>query len=260
MLGFPALFPLMLRPRPLVFLAITLGLIPGAMCASILFQTLGTNTVSPGRLETSVAWLGKQRPGERDDDRPAFELVYGATERMEVNYESSWTRKAPAGLADREGYGNSAVGLKWRLLDQVGPGVAVALKSEFEFRNPGSDSASRGLVADENTAKFQVCVQSERAGLILGASLGRTLPSQSNGTWDLGVVAKKKFGARVVAGVELKGRIDPAFARGVLLLNVAGKIKLGADSRLLLGLSRELENGTRPRTSLLTRLGWEQTF
>jgi len=260
MSAFPSLFLLsasFCRRHILAFLAIALGL---PAYAGPPFHTGDPDTADKGTWEASLGVVAERRPGEKVYELPGFEVNYGLADGLEFSYESAWLQKCENGVPSESGYGNSLVGLKWRFLEQEKHGVTVALKPEFEFRNPGSSSVQKGLADDENTFLLDLRVQRAFGENLLGLSFARTFPSKSDGSWEYGMFLKRETAKGHTFGVELTGSSTKAFNRSALVLNFGAQIKLTAQGKLLLGLGRELHNHDEPAATFIGYLGWQQLY
>jgi len=223
------------------------------------FLTGDPDIAETGRVDFIPGWTTEQRPGERLSALPIFELNYGLAPNVEIGYASGWISVRPDNGPKRRGYGNSLVAAKWRFLEAEKNGVSMAVSPSFEFRNPGSRSAKRGLVADENTFGFDVRADRDFGPVAVTASLGRLFPSKSDGSWTYGLLGHKEVTQTLGLGLEVAGAVD-SLGHNRMLLNAGIQVVTGANSQLLLGLGRELHNKVEPHLTLRTYLGWQQKF
>lgn len=223
------------------------------------FLTGDSGVPEAKRLETIAGWTTERRPGERLAGLPVFELNYGLAPQIEIGYISRWVSAQPENKPKQQGYSNSLVAAKWRFLEEEKNGVSMAVSPSFEFRNPGSHSAKRGLVSDENTAGIDVRADRSFGPIAVTASLGRLFPSKSDGSWTYGLLGQKEITQTLGLGLEVVGDAD-SLGHNRILLNAGVQIVTGANSQMLLGLGRELHNKVEPRLTLRTYLGWQQTF
>ncbi|MEY2881063.1 MAG: hypothetical protein RLZZ15_3443 [Verrucomicrobiota bacterium] len=244
---------------PLPFFGLFLSL-TAALFAGPPFLTGDPDIVETKHLEIIPGWVSERRTGERVNELPAFELNYGLLPNVEVGYEAAWISARASGRAQRSGYGNSTVTAKWRLLEAKKDGLDFAVSPAFEFRNPGSRSVRKGLVADENTLSFDVRAEKEAGDLAVGVSAGWSAPSKSDGAWNYGLIVRKDVAKKFSIGVELVGEAAVALDRSRVMVNTGARIVTGEDSQLLLGLGRELHNHGASRVSLRTYVGWQQGF
>ena len=223
------------------------------------FLTGDPDIAETKRVELIPSWTTERRAGERRMELPAFEANYGVTPNVEVGYASAWLRAHGDGAASQNGYANSVIAAKWRFLEMEKHGVAMAVSPAFEFRNPGSRSAAKGLVADENTFTFDVRLDKDFGAVAVNLSVGRVFPSKSGGSWTYGLLMHKEVTKTLSLGLESVGDAD-SLGHSRSLLNAGVRIVTGADSQLLIGLGRELHNHNEPRLTLRTYVGWQQTF
>ena len=223
------------------------------------FLTGDPDIAETKRIDFIPGWTTERRSGERLTALPVFELNYGLVPNVEVGYASGWLRAQPEVGPGRQGYGNSLVAAKWRLLEKEKNGLSMAVSPAFEFRNPGSRSVGKGLVADENTFMCDVRLDKDFGAVAVNVSVGRVFPSKSGGAWTYGLLVHKEITKTFSLGLETVGDADlPGHNRS--LLNAGVRFAVGADSQLLVGIGRELHNHNEPRLTLRTYLGWQQTF
>lgn len=127
------------------------------------------------------------------------------------------------------------------------------------LRNPGSPSASKGRVADENTFTFDVRIDKDFGAVAINVSVGLVFPSKSGGACTYGLQVHKEITKTFSLGLETVGDAD-SFGHNRALLNAGVRFAVGTDSQLLVGIGRELHNHNEPRLTLRTYLGWQQTF
>jgi hypothetical protein len=212
-------------------------------------------TPGNGHWEINVAWLTEHTDDGRRDELPLLDLNYGVGERVQLKYEASWVRLQANGISSESGISNSLVGVKWRFLDDEKTGWQMSTYPQYEFRNPQSSSARRGLSDDRNAflLPFELQKTIGRAGLNL--EIGRIFPSQGEGFWIYGLAtgwqATEKF--EIVA--ELHGEGDEELAA-----NLGLRLHCTTHGTLLLSIGRELHNRSEARASLLSYAGWQTTF
>jgi hypothetical protein len=240
------------------------GVLVSALFASPLyagppFFTDDPGTPGPGRWEINTAWVDERRAGETASELPLLDINYGWGDRLQLKYEVSWLHVREDGTR-QNGLSNSLIGVKWRFADAGKQGVDLSMYPQFEFRNPGSPSVRKGLVADESTLILPLQLEKALGPVTIVADFGRELPSKSEGGWFYGVVVSHEFTERVEAGVELHGEAAKSFDRTALIINFGATIKVGEKSALLISLGRELHNHEEPRATWVSYLGWQQLF
>jgi hypothetical protein len=210
--------------------------------------------------EINTAWICEQRAGETVSELPLLDVNYGIGEHLQLKYEASWLHAHGSNEARESGLSNSLVGVKWRFLDEDKAGVAVSTYPQFEFRNPGSSSARRGLTDDENAMLLPIEVLKDLGALSVDVDVGRVFHRRSDDSWFYGCAVGREVNKRLELAVELHGESDREFARGELAANFGARIRCCDHGTLLLSIGRELRNRDEPRATLLSYVGWQLTL
>jgi len=108
-------------------------------------------TPGDSRWEVNVAATGHRDANGSLGELPLLDINYGLGETIQLKYEVPWVVLHEEGSDSRSGLGNSLLGVKWRFYDAADTGWQVSTYPQLEFRNPGSDSASRGLAENATT-------------------------------------------------------------------------------------------------------------
>lgn len=104
-----------------------------------------TGTAAPGVLEIIAYVAHEDRDSGESTEGPALDLAYGVNESIEVSLVIPRQRVENAGESSVSGWGQAAVGVKWRFFDGTNSALAIAPS----FATPLSRSSTiRGLVAD----------------------------------------------------------------------------------------------------------------
>ena len=219
------------------------------------FITDDPGTPGDGHWEVNIAWTRERRPDESTDELPLFDINYGVGDRIQLKYEGSCLVEREAGQPAEHGFSNSLVGVKWRFYDdEKGSGLTLSTYPQFEFRNPGSNSAARGLTDEGTTLLLPLEIQREKDGWGVNVDFGAILPSRTASGWFYGVVFGHEFTERLEAGVELHGEAASKFQRTSLTANVGVRWKLDEHCVLLGAVGREVHNGIESRASLVSYL------
>lgn len=110
-----------------------------------------TGTPAPGTLEIIAYAAGESRDAGESVQGPALDFAYGLDDALEISLTVPRQRAKDAGENWVNGWGEAAIGLKWRFLE--GQNTAVALAPSLSM--PLSTSSTIiGLV--ENTAVFSL--------------------------------------------------------------------------------------------------------
>ena len=131
-------------------LAIILTASSAVLCADAAMAgppmvTDDTGTASPGVFEIILYTAHEERDSGESTVGPALDLAYGINETVEVSLVIPRQRVRNAGESSVSGWGEAAVGLKWRFFEDEKSALAVAPT----FATPLSRSSTiRGIVAD----------------------------------------------------------------------------------------------------------------
>ncbi len=249
-----------LRLRTLGLLLPGLALVPMLPAAGgAPFITDDTGTPGLGHWEFNLVAIHERCDGACSTELPMFDMSYGPTERIQLNYVVSNSIAHEDGNRQRNGLSNSLLGVKWRFLDDEKSGVSASICPQLEFRNPGSNSARRGLSADENTFVLPVELQREFSGWGIGTEIGAVFPGKSDSGWIYGVVASRGLSERLDVGVELHGEGASGLDRTELVVNVGLRCKVGDSCCILVSVGRELHNHFDPRATLVSFVAFQWT-
>ena len=104
-----------------------------------------TGTASPGVFEIILYSAHEERESGESTVIPALDLAYGVNDSVEVSLVIPRQRVANVGEPSVSGWGEAAVGIKWRFFESENSALAVAPS----FATPLSRSSTiRGIVAD----------------------------------------------------------------------------------------------------------------
>ena len=247
------------RLNPGVFLV--LGLV---LCGSPRLQAEGSpplitddpGTPPKGHWEVNLGTSTERRPGSQQSELPLLDLNYGLADTVQLKYEVPFLLEREAGEAQRTGWGNAEVGVKWRFIDHGEGGLAMSVYPQYAFSNPGASSDDRDLV--EPGSAFLLPVQLEKAlgPVTLNLQLGREFRS-SGDSWFYGLALSHRVQDKWEFGGELAGTAEPRFGRSSLTLNFGVMIDLSEHTSFMFSLGRDLYNRQEPCATLVGYLGWQ---
>jgi len=218
-------------------------------------MTDDTGTAGDRRLEFNIGLIStERRPGSRLTEGPVLDVNYGIGDRLHINYELPWLRLSEDGSPGQTGLGNSALGVKWRFLDNGERGLSVSVFPKVEFNNPGSSADEHGLVGHGTHFRLPLQFQRTVGPLILVGKIGREFGAGGD-SWSYGVSAGHHVTDKVEVGVELAGGASVGFHRSQLAANLGVTLDVSERCTLMLSLGRELHNHDEPRASLLAYAG-----
>lgn len=214
-------------------------------------------TPGPRAWEVNVSWTHERRSGERTDDLPKLELIYGLGERFQVKYETAGRHAHIDGEDSRHGLGSSLAGVKWRFLDRDGHGTTASVAPQIEFRTPGSSAHQRGLADDGTGFILPLAFQKNVGPIAVIAEVGRIFRSRTTDEWMGGVAMVRELTSRVSLSLELQGASDVGFDSRAAAVHVGAHVGVGERSALMLSLGREITNTDSPRASVVAYVGWQ---
>lgn len=212
-------------------------------------------TPGPGHWEINTAWTIEHRPGETRQETPLVDANYGVGEHLQLKYEASWLQ-----TPDGAGLSNSLVGVKWRFLDADRNGLDLSTYPQFEFRNPGSSSARRGLSADENSFLLPIEAARDFGPVAVNVDAGHVFHSRSPDEWFFGCAVSHEIVKGRELAAELHAEADASGEIREIAANLGARLHCTDHGTLLVAVGRELSNRTEARASLLSYLGWQATF
>jgi hypothetical protein len=218
------------------------------------FITDDPGTPGDKHWEINVAWSYERRAGENVNELPLLDLNYGVGDRIQLKYEVPYLLVHETGSGSEHGLGNSEAGIKWRFYDDEKKGLTISTYPQLEFRNLGSNSASRGLAADETTLILPLEIQWEAGEWGINGEIGAILPGKSASGWSYGIVVGHQLNARCEVGVELHGEGSHSLQRTELAAVVGVRCKVNEHCFILASLGREMHNHFEPRATLLSYL------
>ncbi|MFP6901919.1 MAG: hypothetical protein VCA36_13310 [Opitutales bacterium] len=119
--------------------------VPGRLAAGPPLLTDDPDIPGDDKLEINLATALDKRGSDWELETPMMDINYGWGERVQLKYEVPGIFQDKAG-SDKYGLGNPKTGMKWRFLDEDRHSIALSVYPQFEFNNPGSSSADRGLM------------------------------------------------------------------------------------------------------------------
>jgi hypothetical protein len=213
-----------------------------------------TGTPSKGHWEINVGVSTERRPGERHSEFPLVDLNYGIGERLQIKYEVPFIKVHADGEDEVSGFGNSEVGLKWRFYDAGEKGLSLSIYPQWEFNNPRSSAADRGLAEHGSAIILPIQFEKEVGPLTLVGEIGREFRRDGD-SWLYGIAVGHDFTDRLAIGVELVGVADEHLSRSVLIANLGVTVGLTESTSLMVSVGRELHNHAEPRASMIGYIG-----
>jgi hypothetical protein len=207
-------------------------------------------TPGDGRWEMNFAWTTERSASARHDEAPLVDLNYGVGERVQLKFEMPWAAETGRG---NDGFGNAAVGVKWRFLDQGEGGWQVSTYPQAGFLPPGLHHAAS---ADSGVGYLlPIEVQRDFGGFDAGFEIGRTLaPAHGDDGWIAGVAV----GGDVTERVQLLAELHDETVENEgheLAFNVGSRVRLAEHFTLLASIGTDVENTIDARNRWLSYFG-----
>lgn len=207
-------------------------------------------TPGDGHWEMNFAWLTERAADARHDEAPLVDLNYGVGERVQLKFEMPWIVETGRG---NDGFGDAAVGVKWRFLDQGERGWQMSMYPQAEFVPPGLHHAA--TAEPGVTWLLPIEVQRTFGGFDAGFEVGRTLaPSHGDDGWIAGVAIGREMSERMQLLAELH---DESVEREghELAFNVGARAILSEHFTVLASVGTDVENTIEARNRVLSYLG-----
>lgn len=211
-------------------------------------------TPGNGHWEINLGCSTVKRPDGQSSELPLIDFNYGIGERLQLKYEVPYLQVTSDGAPSASGLGNSSAGVKWRFYDAGEKGLAVSMFPQWEFNNPGSASADRGLVEHGSALLLPFQFAREVGPLSLTGQVGREF-RRSGDRWIYGITAGHHFGGKLEIALELAGSAATRFQSSQLATNLGVVIDLSLRTSFMFSLGRELHNHDEPRATFLGYVG-----
>jgi hypothetical protein len=217
-------------------------------------------TPGDGRWEVNVAATGHRDANSSLGELPLLDINYGLGETIQLKYEVPWVVLHEEGSDSRSGLGNSLLGVKWRFYDAGNTGWQISTYPQLEFRNPGSDSASRGLAEDATTVLLPFEFLRTFASIAVNFEVGREFPSQGEDAWLGGAVFSHVWREGLEGMAELHAEASESLDRSSVSVNLGARVAAGERGTLLLSVGRDLHNNLEEKVSIFGYVGWQLMF
>lgn len=217
-------------------------------------------TPGDGRWEINLAATGRRDANGSVAELPLLDINYGLGETIQLKYEVAWVVLHEEGSDSRSGLGNSLLGVKWRFYDAGDTGWQISTYPQLELRNPGSDSASRGLAEDATTVLLPFEFMRTFGSTGVNFEVGREFPSQGEDAWLGGVVVGREWRAGLEGMAEVHAEASESFARSAVAVNLGARIAAGERGMLLVSVGPDLHNNLDDKASIFGYAGWQLTF
>ena len=206
------------------------------------FATDDPGTVARGHVELLLFYQSTLGAAGRAGASPGLETHFGVFDGVELDVVPELAFSTPAGASTQRGYGDTTLGLKWRLVEESENFPLVALVPKYTIATGDSD---KGL-GNGGSQVFLALSAQKRAGSFL--TYGNAGYWINNGPgnrnyWFVGGVAQYQFSDRWIFGAEVFYTSPPTQAQPVSIgFNVGGYYVVDPHAQLLFSAGRGLKN------------------
>jgi hypothetical protein len=208
------------------------------------FQTDDPNVLDVGHVEVLVFYQGTLAATGRNGSLPGFESHFGIFDNAEFDVTTPVAFDTPQGSGTKRGYGDTLLGLKYRLLKESAnlplvslvPKVSIPTGDSRRGLGNGGSQVFIAVSAERNMGKFQTFV-----------NVGYWI-NNGSGNRDyafLGWEAQYQFSDRWIVGAEIfhtgAQTVDQPARTG---FNIGGYCILDKHNQLLFSAGRGLQNAT----------------
>jgi len=216
----------------------------GARCGAP-FQTDDPAVVPPGRIELLPFYQGTLAADARTGALPGLDLHFGLLDGVELDVTTPLAFNSPAGQGTQRGYGDTSIGLKYRLIPEsdVRPLVSLVPKVTVPTGN-----ASRGLGNGASQVALAVAAQVSRDSFQTYANIAYCINngSANRNYWFLGVQAQYVLSLAWIVGAEIfyttAQTLDGPPRTG---FNIGGYYVIDPNNQVLFSAGRGLQNAAQ---------------
>lgn len=217
-------------------------------------------TPGDGNWEINIAWTIEHAGQSTVYESPLVDAAYGVGDRVQLKYEVPWVLAHESGLGSRDGLGNSNFGVKWRFFDAGADGWLISTFPQVEFRNPGSDSAERGLAEAGTTVLLPFQFERDFSSFAVNFDVGHVWHSAGAGEWFGGMAIGHEVSERLELMAELHADASAHVERSALTLNVGTRWAAAQHGTLLLSVGRDLHNHLGGHEAVVGYIGWQLAY
>ena len=222
-----------------VFVAALFSL--GARCGAP-FQTDDPSVDAPGRIELLPFYQGTLAADARTGALPGLEMHFGVLEGVELDVTTPLAFNTPSGEGTQRGYGDTTLGLKYRLIPESDGWPLVSLVPKVAVP---TGNASRGLGNGASQVDLAVATQVSRGGFQTYGNIAYWINNGSDNPnyWFLGAQAQYALSPAWIVGAEIfhttAQTLDEPPRTG---FNIGGYYVIDPNNQVLFSAGRGLQN------------------
>jgi hypothetical protein len=210
------------------------------------FETDDPGVVAPGRIELLGFYQSTRAADGRTGALPGLEMHFGMVDGVELDVTAPLAFNTPSThRATQRGYGDTGIGLKYRLIQESDRGPLLSLVPKVSVP---SGNSSRGLGNGGSQVDLAVAGQVNRGDFQTNANVAYYINNGSDNRnyWLLGVQAQYAVSLTWTVGAEI-------FHTGAQTLNepprtgfnIGGYYVIDTNNQFLLSAGRGLQNAGR---------------
>jgi hypothetical protein len=206
------------------------------------FQTDDPITVAPGHVELLFFYQSTLAAAGRSGSAPGLEFHYGALDGLELDLIPALAFNTPEGGNTRWGYGDTTLGLKFRVIPESDLVPLVSLVPKFNIATGNSD---RGLGNGGNQAFLTAAAQKTFGDFQTYGQVGYWINNGADNRnyWFFGWVAQYQFSDAWILGAEIFHTTGQTTGQAPSTgFNVGGYYVFDPHAMLLFSAGRGMQN------------------
>ena len=210
--------------------------------------------------EINTAWtMTHTRSGDRTMETPLLDINFGIGEHLQLKYEAPWLITRGVGEKIKGGLGDSAIGVKWRFLDEENDHLDASVYPQFSFNSLAS-SRRRGLVEEGSSFLLPFEFHGKAGGLEWNAEIGHEFQTREADEWLYGFAVGRELNQHFEIAAEIHGEGRFTKNDDQLIVNLGGRLKLGENRTLLFSAGRSLNHLHGAEFNFVGYLGLQFTY
>jgi len=223
------------------------------------FLTDDPGTPGDGAWEINLAiTLERGREGMALFEAPLLDVNYGIGDDLQAKLEIPWLLSFDGSVLGTAG--STALGLKWRFLDDEEDGLDASLYPQLEFETPASRAKRLGLVEERFGLLLPLELQKSFGDFSLNMEVGYTILEEVEDEWIGGAVLGFQVSETLELGVEVHATASADLAESEGVLNFGGRLELDEHLTLLATVGTGLWSTGGDAPDLIGYVGLQMTF
>jgi len=206
------------------------------------FVTDDPGTVARGHVELLLFYRSTLGGAGRTGASPGLEAHFGVLEGVELDVVPALAFSTPAGASTQRGYGDTTLGLKWRLVKESENSPLVTLVPKYTI---ATGDADKGLGNGGSQVFLALSAQKTAGSLQTYGNAGYWINNGPGNRdyWFVGGTAQNRFSEHWILGAEVFYLTSPTRAQPESVgFNVGGYYVFDPRVQLLFSAGRGLKN------------------